>query len=462
MLFVSIPCANYAASVVSSATSIDMQLRELIIRNQLSGSPLLKKSVSRIDSSLAQLGKRLFFSIQLSGQSDTACVSCHHPLLGGGDNLPLSIGVDAVDPMKIGPGRKHSPKGFDFDGGPNVPRNAQTTFNAIFYSRCMFWDCRIESLGATPGMNGSDDSIMRTPDTMWGMPGSPANSLLQAQAGFPITAEDEMRARFLQDKDSRELRKALTQRLRDEPEKWLEDFQFAFGTRAGVQQAITFERITAAIAAYEESQIFIQNPWKSYIEGNINAINENAKRGALLFFQDDTHGGYACAQCHRGDFFTDEAFHVMVIPQIGRGKEDGEKEDQDYGRFLQTGNDEDKFAYRTPSLLNVEVTGPYGHSGAYSDLKEVIKHMIDPEGAVANYDFQLKQLGENIQKTRARDNTQVVLEHFLKLRGSEGKKTKARAASQQEIDQLHAFLLALTDPCVKDPVCLAPWLDMPE
>ena len=420
---------------------------------------MLKKSASGIDSPLAQLGKRLFFSTQLSGQTDTACVSCHHPLLGGGDNLPLSIGVDAVDPMKIGPGRKHSPKGFDFDGGPNVPRNAQTTFNTIFYSRCMFWDCRIESLGATPGMNGSDDSIMRTPDSMWGMPGSPASSLLQAQAGFPITAEDEMRAKFMQDKDGRELREALTQRLRDKPEKWLADFQLAFGTKAGAQKAITFERITAAIAAYEESQIFIENPWKSYVEGKTGAISEDAKRGALLFFRDTTQSGYGCAQCHGGDFFTDEAFHVMVIPQIGRGKEDGEREDQDYGRFLQTGNNEDKFAYRTPSLLNVEVTGPYGHSGAYLDLKDVIKHMIDPESAIASYDFQLKKIGENIQKTRARDNTQVVLEHFRKLHSSGKHKTEAAEASEQEIDQLHAFLLTLTDPCVKDSVCLAPWLE---
>lgn len=32
------------------------------------------------------------------------------------------------------------------------------------------------------------------------------------------------------------------------------------------------------------SQVFINNPWKHYLEGDPNAISETAKQGALLFF----------------------------------------------------------------------------------------------------------------------------------------------------------------------------------
>jgi len=440
-------------------SKLDRDVREVIDRHALTGKPLLAKKTATINDPLAQLGKRLFFSMSLSGQEDTACVSCHHPLLGGGDNLSLSIGVNAIDPAVIGPGRRHSPKGFDFDGGPTVPRNAQTTFNTVFYNRCMFWDCRIESLGATPGMNGQDNSIMRTPDTMWGMPASPADSLLQAQAGFPVTAEDEMRARFMRDAHGNEVREALAKRLRDKQEHWLQDFQIAFKSNRNASELIVFENISAAIAAYEESQVFVDTPWKKYVAGNLQAIEQNAKRGALLFYRDKAQGGVGCARCHRGDLFSDENFYVMAVPQIGRGTEDGAREDHDYGRFLQTGNDEDRFAFRTPTLLNIEVTRPYGHNGAYEDLREMIRHMLNPIRAIARYPFRLTQFDANVINRHARENTREVQKHFEQLVKKNPGLVEMFDDNETQVEQLHAFLLSLTDPCVKNPVCMAPWLE---
>ncbi|MDX1811840.1 MAG: cytochrome-c peroxidase, partial [Gammaproteobacteria bacterium] len=321
-----------------SETRLDHQLRQIIQTKKLSGRPALNKSIYPISSPMAQLGKRLFFSTLLGGKTDTACASCHHPLLGGGDSLSLSIGVDAVDPQILGPKRRHSPEGFDFDGGPTVARNSPSTFNSVFYSRCMFWDCRIESLGATPGMNGSDDSIIRTPDTMWGMPRIRTSSLLQAQVAFPVIATNEMRAKFKEDEDHNELRGDLASRIKKQSKLWLTDFQQAFNSKADTQQIITFENISFAIAAYEASQIFVNNPWQAYIKGNNEAISDKAKQGALLFFQSAEQGGYGCSNCHSGDFFTNEKAYVTAIPQIGRGKDDGFDKSHDYGRYVETGN----------------------------------------------------------------------------------------------------------------------------
>ena len=48
------------------------------------------------------------------------------------------------------------------------------------------------------------------------------------------------------------------------------------------------------------------------------------------------HGGADCASCHSGDFFTDEAFHNIGMPQMGRGKGDGAGKEEDFGRFRET------------------------------------------------------------------------------------------------------------------------------
>lgn len=78
-------------------------MRELIIQHDLDVSYFNKFEIINISTPLAQLGKALFFSKALSGLNDTACATCHHPLLGGGDNVALPVGAEAVDPDIIGP-----------------------------------------------------------------------------------------------------------------------------------------------------------------------------------------------------------------------------------------------------------------------------------------------------------------------------------------------------------------------
>jgi cytochrome c peroxidase len=48
-----------------------------------------------------------------------------------------------------------------------------------------------------------------------------------------------------------------------------------------------------------------------------------------------------------------------------------------------TGRPEDAYAFRTPSLRNVAVTGPYGHTGAFATLAAFLRHHVDPDAAYA-------------------------------------------------------------------------------
>src|SRR5690554_5828983 len=111
-----------------------------------------------IESAEAQLGMLLFFSTTLSGTNDVACVSCHHPFLGGDDDLPLSVGVRAKNNAVLGYGRK------SVDGTPLVPRNSPTTFNSSLWTRTIFHDGRIERLNP----HADPVALISTPDSRYG------------------------------------------------------------------------------------------------------------------------------------------------------------------------------------------------------------------------------------------------------------------------------------------------------
>ncbi len=58
----------------------------------LSGNPTAGRTLPDITDPKAHLGKKLFFTKGLGGNDDSACVSCHHPALGGGDDLVVENG----------------------------------------------------------------------------------------------------------------------------------------------------------------------------------------------------------------------------------------------------------------------------------------------------------------------------------------------------------------------------------
>ena len=61
------------------------------------------------------------------------------------------------------------------------------------------------------------------------------------------------------------------------------------------------------------------------------------------------------------------------------------KADSTWAGMLETDDANDRFAFRTPPLRNVELTGPYMHAGAYATLEDAIRHHVRPAESLKEY-----------------------------------------------------------------------------
>lgn len=436
-------------------SALDRQLGTLLNDQGITGDPTTGLNLPSIDDPLAQLGMQLFFSKSLGGEMDSACVTCHHPSLGGTDNLSLSVGVDSLNVELLGPGRR------SINGDFTVPRNAPTTFNSALYGRGLFWDSRVAQL----------DGDIQTPD------GSTGGSLLAAQAKFPVTSNEEMKTdSFESNSDNNTIRGHLAARIGGYDggfaaqnelanNNWETEFQTAFGTSESAQTLVSYDNIATALAAYEASQVFINNPWKNYLDGSGDAISDDAKRGAILFFTSNQNGGGDCSRCHSGDFFSDELHHVVAFPQMGPGKGDGNTGDDDFGLERESGISNDRYKFRTPSLLNASMTAPYGHTGAYQSLTDVVRHYDRPNRAVAffNDNDWCEPITDSVNTQNcntlfpnARANTQRA-ENTLDDQ-PRNESIDGINLNNNEINQIVDFLETLTDPCIRSRTCLSAWI----
>ena len=94
-------------------------------------------------------------------------------------------------------------------------------------------------------------------------------------------------------------------------------------------------------------------------------MSESAIRGKELFFSEKSN----CTACHAGANFTDELYH-----NLGVGMEQWDKEgaEIDWGRFVVSKEEKDKGAFKTPTLRNIALTGPYMHDGSQKTLREIV------------------------------------------------------------------------------------------
>ena len=126
--------------------------------------------------------------------------------------------------------------------------------------------------------------------------------------------------------------------------------------------------VVNAIAEFERSLLTPNGAFDRFLKGDKTAINEQAQRGYQLF------KSYGCIACHQGVAVGGNLYEKLGIVQAYY-PENKQSEEADFGRYLLTGDEEDRYEFKVPSLRNVARTAPYLHDGSIKTLEEVISVM---------------------------------------------------------------------------------------
>jgi cytochrome c peroxidase len=329
----------------------------------------------------AQIGQLLFFDPILSGNKNISCGTCHSPKLGTSDGLSLGIGEGGTG---IGPDRTAGIG--DNRIRKRIPRNAPGLWNlGAREVTIMFHDGRL-SISDIYG-NG-----FNSPAQEW-LP-SGLDSILAAQALFPLTAQFEMAGNPKENEIAGAAHDRIdavwpiiAKRIRNIPE-YANMFVAAFDDVAAPLE-INISHIANAIGAFEalEWQSF-DSHFDNHLASDNGALSKSQKRGMGIFF-----GKGQCSTCHSGKLFTDHRFHALALPHFGPGRtRNFDPYVRDVGRMGETDRLDDAYRFRTPSLRNIGLTAPYGHNGAYPTLRGIIDHHLNPLTALQKWDQKLADL----------------------------------------------------------------------
>lgn len=375
------------------------------------------------------LGHLLFYDPILSGNRNVSCATCHHPKFGTSDGVSLSLGEGAKG---LGPDRHATAENTPEQ---RLPRNAPGLWNLGAQEFTVFFhDGRLEEDAEQP-------FGIRTPLGAEMTEGF--QSALAAQAMFPVLSPDEMAGHYSENDISEAVRMGF---LSQPGGAW---DRIAARVAAIPEYAVAFEAINpgapitfAAIAnVIADFMVFEWRadaaPFDLALQGGPPLL-EAARRGMDLFY-----GDAGCSSCHSGWLQTDHAFHAIAIPQIGPGKAARfEAHARDDGRLRVTGRAQDAFAFRTPSLRNVTLTAPYGHSGAYGRLEDVVRHHLDPVAALNTYDISMAILPE----LDGTEDLRVLSDPAQVAAIAAANTVARRSLSDAAIEDILAFLATLEDP----------------
>ena len=316
-----------------------------------------------VTAAKAFLGKTLFWDEQLSSTRTVACGSCHFATNGGSDprssNAARSTnpGADGVfntaDDVFASPGVPSNNLNGTYNWSTTYGFAEQVTgrksrsYIEAAYSNLLFWDGRATGTFTDP-ISGA--VVLQN------------GAALESQVLGPPVSATEM-AHTVRDWNDVASRISIAQPLvlspsvpsglkdwiggRSYPELFLE----VFGS-----SEVTPARIALAIATFERTVYSDRTPFDAAVS-QIVPLNPAETRGQGVFNQS------RCNTCHAGTLFTDNAFHnIGLRPQT-----------EDTGRGGITGNVNEIGEFRTASLRNVSLRGPYFHNGSKATLTDVVE-----------------------------------------------------------------------------------------
>ena len=377
--------ASFAPRGASGDVALDQELRSVLASYAFTGrieSTVETRLGRPINQKLAAAGHMLYYDAILAIKQDNACAACHSPTAGYADTQSIAIGIDSNG--FVGPSR----------AGPRIKRRAPTGINAVFYPK-LTWSGRFESLSGDPFDNTAG---FRMPEPE-GLTLSYFPHLLQAVACSSVTDRTAL-VGFKFDGDNSAIRAALAARV-DGVKRYRRMFAKVY-PEVSAGAPIRFDMIANALAEYEFTLVYANAPIDQYARGDLTAMSEDEKRGALLFF-----GKARCVECHAvsgksNEMFSDFAGHVAAVPQLTPENTiatfDGPGADEDYGIELVTHNPDDRYKFRTAPLRNIGARVSYYHNGAFTRIRTAIFHHLQVFESARNYDPRAEKIPKDLNR----------------------------------------------------------------
>ena len=168
----------------------------------------------------------------------------------------------------------------------------------------------------------------------------------------------------------------LVKKLKND-EKYINDFNKVFKDEN--QENLTFINIQKAIAVYVKT-LLTRSSFDEFLEGNNEAISQNAKRGLVNFMN------FGCSGCHTGMSVGGQSVQRFPLrhfagihdlrPNLG-SPPDFEIIDETFpfeNKGGYKGRADTQF-FRVPILRNVTKTSPYFHNGSVDKIREAVEIM---------------------------------------------------------------------------------------
>ncbi len=126
---------------------------------------------------------------------------------------------------------------------------------------------------------------------------------------------------------------------------------------------------------------------KAITQFMLTLVSKDSKYDSVVFhlgevtFTVQEENGYhlfqkRCNSCHKEPLFTTNDYdNNGLVPDINLN---------DSGRMKVTGNINDLYKFKIPTLRNIEFSYPYMHDGRYNNLTDVLKHYTKPKEQLIN------------------------------------------------------------------------------
>lgn len=120
------------------------------------------------------------------------------------------------------------------------------------------------------------------------------------------------------------------------------------------------QTIVYSISQFMRSMVSANSKFDKYFDHQVG-FTTSEQSGYIIFMTEKGD----CFHCHGNPLFTSNDFRNNGLECLPQG--------QDLGRYLISGNINDRGKFSVPTLRNIELTAPYMHDGRYQTLEEVVE-----------------------------------------------------------------------------------------